>query len=391
VLSTTRLPTRLRYADSLEIATLADNGQRRAVSLDEVKSLKRDDVQAIEIGLPASILRKVEILDTPGFADPYHDAQQILDVMDQAELAIWCTLASQAWRRSEQLAWLSLPERLREQGLLVVTHVDQLRHHADRAQLEARLEHQAGPCFHKIISLSLPDANRARPSPGSEIDQRLWRSSGGAALFATLEAMLSTVTGQREGAADPTSRPAPGPARPRASSDGAAIPPVTQDGSDAGPGRGMTRDVEGMLEEAKAATNDCLLAAYVDMGARRVLAVRSAQPTSPDFEALIVAMTSALLQGDGSKATRELIGADRSNSQSKRDAVQEMTVQTDRTVHWLLRQPRHAERAIVIVCARPANLSVIRLRLLRRLTALALSDETTTAAQGDQNGVHAQA
>jgi hypothetical protein len=153
----------------------------------------------------------------------------------------------------------------------------------------------------------------------------------------------------------------------------------------------MTRDVEGMLEEAKAATNDCLLAAYVDMGARRVLAVRSAQPTSPDFDALIVAMTSALLQGDGSKATRELIGADRSNSQSKRDAVQEMTVQTDRTVHWLLRQPRHAERAIVIVCARPANLSVIRLRLLRRLTALALSDETTTAAQGDQNGVHAQA
>src|SRR5262245_54879070 len=144
VLSTTRLPTRLRYAETLQIATVIDNGERLALDVDKVKDVTRANVREVEISLPGALLREIEILDTPGFADPYHDPQLALHAAARAHMGIWCTLASQAWRQTEQSIWKSMPKRLHETGLLVVTHCDTLRSDGDREQLLSRLRHEAG-------------------------------------------------------------------------------------------------------------------------------------------------------------------------------------------------------------------------------------------------------
>src|SRR5258708_17918093 len=54
------------------------------------------------------------------------------------DLAIWCTLSTQAWKESERVAWEQIPARLRSRGLLVATHSDLLRNGSD---LERSEEH----------------------------------------------------------------------------------------------------------------------------------------------------------------------------------------------------------------------------------------------------------
>ena len=56
----------------------------------------------------------------------------------------------QAWKASERTHWLSLPARVRGNGLLVVTFSDLLRNGQDASRVMARLQAEAAPYFQKI-------------------------------------------------------------------------------------------------------------------------------------------------------------------------------------------------------------------------------------------------
>jgi hypothetical protein len=198
VLSSTRVPTRLRHAADPAIRACLDDGEPHHLTTEAAKGLDRDDVEAIEIGLPNDLLRYVELLDTPGFSDPYHDPERTYAATEKVDIGIWCTLATQAWRYSEQQIWTSLPEHLRGTGILIVTHKDTLPTQRDRTKVMARLERETAGLFNRIVMISVPDAIRARANDGRIIDLNLWRESGGEALLDGLLDSLKLAMAKRK-------------------------------------------------------------------------------------------------------------------------------------------------------------------------------------------------
>jgi hypothetical protein len=192
VLSSTRRLTRLHYDESVRITSVSHDGERLELGLNAVSSAARGESREIDVGIPCDRLLDIELLDTPGLADPNHDPTPTLDAADQADLAIWCTRANQAWRQSERLVWSNMPTHLHQTGLLVVTRSDTLKP-ADVKRLAQRLEQDAGDLFHGIILLSIPDAVRAQGTSDDAVDAALWRRSGGEALAGALLSSLSLV------------------------------------------------------------------------------------------------------------------------------------------------------------------------------------------------------
>jgi hypothetical protein len=146
----TRLPTLLHYAPVPCIEALCENGQKFTLTPDD--KLVVPDILRLEVGLPSEHLRRIELLDFPGSANPLFHADVAMIPRQGVDAVIWATVATQAWRETERRAWSKLPQRLRRRGILAVTQCDLIRDEADFSKLKARLqrvqeEHFTALCF----------------------------------------------------------------------------------------------------------------------------------------------------------------------------------------------------------------------------------------------------
>lgn len=192
VVTSDRGSTLLRYADQPVLYAIgADGGRHRLTTAAFQKLIARPALT--EIGVPFPKLRGYEIIDTVGVADPAlggpapHQAAN-----SYVHGALWCTVASQAWKRSEVSQWRILPEALRKRSLLVVTHLDTVPSPQDREKIAERIRAEAADMFHGFVMISLTQAMRALSPEGEIVDEAGWRNSGAAELehwFAEVVAM----------------------------------------------------------------------------------------------------------------------------------------------------------------------------------------------------------
>jgi hypothetical protein len=133
----TRLPTLLRHASAPVVEALHENGRKFPLSVHDQLPLGK--LLRLEVGLPSEQLRRIEILDFPGGANPLFNADLAAIPRQGVDAAIWATVATQAWRETERRAWSKLPQRLRLRGLLAVTHSDLIGSEDDLPKLKARL------------------------------------------------------------------------------------------------------------------------------------------------------------------------------------------------------------------------------------------------------------
>ncbi|SEL75305.1 hypothetical protein SAMN05444413_11555 [Roseivivax marinus] len=103
----------------------------------------------------ADCLARLDLIDTPGSSDPNMTAESWERMLPLADAVVWCTNATQAWRQSEKAVWQDMPEALRANATLLVTHADRLpdRRAADRVL--RRVQREAGPFFAHILLASL--------------------------------------------------------------------------------------------------------------------------------------------------------------------------------------------------------------------------------------------
>lgn len=146
----TRLPALLYYAPVARVEAIYENGDRLALTSRSHFAVR--GVARLDVGLPSEILRRVEVLDFPGSANPLFHTDISAASRHGIDAAIWATVATQAWRETERVAWLGLPERIRRRGLLTVTHRDLIAGEDDMRKLKARLrtvaeEHFCALCF----------------------------------------------------------------------------------------------------------------------------------------------------------------------------------------------------------------------------------------------------
>ena len=152
----TRLPTLLHYAPVPVVEALDVGGGRFALTPSGDVALKT--ILRLDVGLPVETLRRVEILDFPGSANPLFKTDVLAILKHRADAAIWATVATEAWRETERVAWLGLPAHIRKRGLLAVTHCDLIASADDFRKLQARLTpiaeaHFSGLCFASITKM----------------------------------------------------------------------------------------------------------------------------------------------------------------------------------------------------------------------------------------------
>jgi 50S ribosome-binding GTPase len=200
VISNTCIPTLLYHAPAPEIFAVYHD--RRRERLRAASRLARSpDLFRLEVGLPSSRLRAVEILDLPGLADARFDGS-IADLASHAvDIALWCTLSTQAWKESERSTWEEIPARVRSRALLVATHRDLLSDATDVEKLLDRLRDEAGPSFRDVLPMSTVQALTVARDDHAGQAGAVWRASGADAFETALDELLQSVRTQRLNAA----------------------------------------------------------------------------------------------------------------------------------------------------------------------------------------------
>lgn len=186
-------PVWLRHG-SAEPYRIDRKGRRHPVDLNRLSDVPVKDTRVIRVFSQADILARCDLIDMPGISDPNLAAQDHLDILAAASGVIWCTHAAQAWRESERAMWAAMPERLRQNSILLVTPADKLRSEEDVAKIEARLARETNGLFAARIFASLKTALAAQRAD----NPMAWEASGAAELVSTLESILRRVSRQRE-------------------------------------------------------------------------------------------------------------------------------------------------------------------------------------------------
>jgi energy-coupling factor transporter ATP-binding protein EcfA2 len=200
VVSNTCIPTLLYHARAPEIFAVYHDRRRERLYAASPASPTRDFLR-LEVGLPSARLRAVEVLDLPGLGDARLDNSVASLASHAVDIALWCTLSTQAWKESERSAWHEIPTRLRSRGLLVATHRDLLPDAADLEKLLDRLRDEAGPSFRDILPMSTVAAlTVARDDHVGEAGA-VWKASGADAFETALDELLQSVRMQRLNAA----------------------------------------------------------------------------------------------------------------------------------------------------------------------------------------------
>jgi GTPase Era involved in 16S rRNA processing len=151
----TRHPTVVAFAAKPSFSAEIAGRRRIRLACDRLDQEPPQDTRWLHVGLPLERLRSLRVVDTPGLGSGEEDIERrTLGICRQADTVVWCTPAMQAWKASEERAWLTLPERVRERGILAVTFEDAITLPADSGRLLARLEAEAASYFGRVVLAS---------------------------------------------------------------------------------------------------------------------------------------------------------------------------------------------------------------------------------------------
>ncbi|MCV2866269.1 dynamin family protein [Albidovulum sediminicola] len=170
-------------------------GHRHDIGFEELHTVPVEGVRYIRIFCKGRILETIDLIDTPGISDPNIPKTVWEMAVGYVNAVLWCTHSTQAWRESERSAWESLPERLRENSILLATRSDKLLA-GDRQRVARRLKREAGDMFRSIIMFSAMDAIRA---VSEEDASGLWVESGGDELLSALHEISHDIIEARMG------------------------------------------------------------------------------------------------------------------------------------------------------------------------------------------------
>ena len=109
----------------------------------------------IRVFMRTPVLEMCDLIDTPGNSDPNIPAEAWQRIAEMADVAVWLSPSTQAWRQSEAAAWKELPAELRRKSILLLTRADMIPNDTDRKRIMRRAEKEAGPHFSKIHMASL--------------------------------------------------------------------------------------------------------------------------------------------------------------------------------------------------------------------------------------------
>ncbi len=197
----TRIPIHVHYSAEPAITVGLDLGIRRPLDATTLNEVVSGRARMLHVGLAADRLKLFELIDTPGLASGDFRLDKVnLEACRHANIAIWCTAATQAWKATETLTWEAVAQRLHRNGLLIATLADALNTDRDRMRVEARLRHEASRSFAGIAMVTAAEVDELRRSPDAPDHAERWIASGGEKLDAEITRLVDQVWSDRRAA-----------------------------------------------------------------------------------------------------------------------------------------------------------------------------------------------
>lgn len=148
VVANTSVSVRLRQGREPSVTALTRDGRiplSLASANDALPQFLYNGLQSIEVEWPSMQGEDFEVLDTPAW--PIAN-----DLIREADIFLWCSVAARPWTESERQAITDLPVRLKERSILVITHEDALGE-IDRAKVLDRYREHAAELFAEIVMI----------------------------------------------------------------------------------------------------------------------------------------------------------------------------------------------------------------------------------------------
>lgn len=161
-------------------ATERDGGETRPFAhIDDIPDLSK--IEQLKLGLDLETLVGLEINEITMEDDCDPEEAQLLCIA-AADILIWTTIASQAWRLSEKTILESVEDIAPKHSILTVTRTDKLRSASDMDKLSGRLDREASPSFDEIIYMHA-SSTMIEKSGGCD---KSWTDTNGRVVFSTL-------------------------------------------------------------------------------------------------------------------------------------------------------------------------------------------------------------
>lgn len=158
-----------------------DGKKRRTVeSITDVFADIKKMPDSITAHLTHPDLVGIELIEAPLSPDGDFE-DDVLPLIQKADMIIWCTSANQAWKLTEKSDIEEIPEEILARSVLVATRAD-LLDDSDVGKVNSRLQREAGNLFDSIlfIGASRQICQNAKTS-------KTWVESGGAALMDAIQ------------------------------------------------------------------------------------------------------------------------------------------------------------------------------------------------------------
>lgn len=196
----------MTYAETPQAHALARDGTLEPFEIDALRDASHKDKLLLRLGLPLDILKRADIIDTPGISDPRLALGALEFLGPYLDFVVWCSAANQAWRQTEKAMWTSLPLPLRDNSVMALTRADTMRKKADLKKVIRRCETEAADLFRDFAPIATLSALQARGPTGDVTDPAQWDASHADAFFETLDISIARAT---EACAQRTTRQIP--------------------------------------------------------------------------------------------------------------------------------------------------------------------------------------
>ena len=163
------------------------------IDLNQLSEVSVADTKHIRIFREANFLQICDLIDMPGISDPNMAATVWQRVIHHADIVLWCSHATQAWRQSESAVWSTMPPDLYEKSLLLLTRMDKILSERDRQRVIRRVERETKGLFRSVLPVSLLQALEAGEDTGK------WQASGAAELSDKLVDLVDEVANKDTG------------------------------------------------------------------------------------------------------------------------------------------------------------------------------------------------
>lgn len=145
------------------------------------------DTRCVRVFLQSNFLKNCDLIDMPGISDPNMDAEVWQRVIGEADIVIWCSHATQAWRQSEKAVWDTMPQDLYDKSLLLLTRMDRILSDRDRMRVVKRVLSETEGLFREVLPVSLIQALEAQG------DAEAWSTSGADHLVKSLMELTDEI------------------------------------------------------------------------------------------------------------------------------------------------------------------------------------------------------